>query len=183
MKKIISSPDAATGKTTAIETKLMRIMQPDMTPNGIEMKTSGIITFLNSSIYVQDLCETQNSPLFEKGIKMIANKVTPKRSNYILRLLQNFSPNSSDTHEEIMRKSQRVVPLIAFVCDIACHTNKKLAHPQAYDKDFKKYVANLFDIYHLDCAFEQSLKIGSDKIAIPEYLVYQFINSEIKKIS
>ena len=175
--------DAATAQPTAIETKMMRIMQPDMTPNGIEMKTSGIITFLNKSIYVQDLCDTQNSPMFEKGIKMIANKVTPKRSNYILRLLQMLLPNSSETQVEIMRKSKNLCSLIAFICDIACHTNKKLAHPQAYDKDFKKYVANLFDIYHLDCAFEQSLKIGSDKIAIPEYLVYQVINSEIKKIS
>ena len=175
--------DAATAQTTAIETNMLKIFQPDMTPNGIEMKTSGIITFLNKSIYVQDVCDAQNSQLFEKGIKMIVSKVTPKRSNYIIRLLQTLLPNSSEAQVEIMRKSQNLCSMIAFVCDIAAHNNKKLAHPQAYDKDFKKYVANLFDIYHLDCAFEQSLKIGDDKISIPEYLVYQVIYPEYKKIS
>lgn len=172
MKKINSKADAATAQPIAIETNMMKIIQPDITPNGIEMKTSGIITFLNKSIYVQDLCDTQNSPLFEKGIKMIAIKVTPKRSDYILRMLQMLLPNSSETQVEIMRQSKNLCPLIAFVCDIACHSDKKLAHPQAYDKDFKVYVANLFDLYHFDCAFEHTLKIGSDKISIPEYLVY-----------
>lgn len=172
MKKNMKKADASTAQTTAIETSMMRIFQPDMTPNGIEMKTSGIITFLNKSIYVQDLCDTQNSPLFEKGIKLIASKVTPKRSNYILRLLQMLLPNSSEAQLDIMKISKNLCPLIAFVCDIACHSNKKLAHPQAYDKDFKKYVANLFDLYHFNCAFEHTLKIGSDKISIPEYLVY-----------
>ena len=171
MKKNYSKADAATAKTTAIETNMLRIFQPAMTPNGIEMKTSGIITFLNKSIYVQDLNEYQNATLFEKGIKLIANKVTPKRSNYILRMLQMLLPNSSEAQPTIMKISKNLCPLMAFVCDIACHSNKKLANEQAYDKDFKKYVSNLFYQYHLNEAFERTLKLGIDYISIPEYLV------------
>lgn len=171
MKKNYSKADAATAKTTAIETNMLRIFQPDMTPNGIEMKTSGIITFLGKSIYVQDLNEFQNSTLFEKGIKLIASKVSPTRSNYILHMLQLLLPNSSEAQLTIMKISKNLCPLMSFVCDIACHSNKKLAHPQAYDKDFKKYVANLFYQYHFDEAFERTLKLGIDYISIPEYLV------------
>lgn len=172
MKKNYSKADAATVQPTAIETNMLRIFQPAMTPNGMDMKTSGIITFLNKSIYVQNLCEYQNPDLFEKGIKLIASKVTPKRSNYILRLLQMLLPNSSEAQLDIMRKSKNLCPLMSFVCDIACHSDKHLANEQAYDKDFKKYVANLFNQYHLTAAFEHSLKIGSDKISIPEFLLY-----------
>lgn len=172
MKKNYAKAEAATAKTTAIETNMLKIIQPDMTPNGIEMKTSGIITFLGKSIYVQDLNEFQNSTLFEKGIKMIASKVTPTRSNYIIHLLQLLLPNSSEAQLDIMRKSKNLCPLMSFVCDIACHSNKKLAHPQAYDKDFKKYVANLFNQYHFDEAFERTLKLGIDYISIPEYLIH-----------
>lgn len=172
MKKNYSKADAATAKTTAIETNMLKIIQPAMTPYGIEMKTSGIITFLNKSIYVQDLNEYQNATLFEKGIKLIANKVTPKRSDYILRMLQMLLPNSSEAQTTIMKISKNLCPLMAFVCDIACHSNKHLANEQAYDKDFKKYVANLFNQYHLTAAFEHSLKIGSDKISIPEFLLH-----------
>lgn len=172
MKKNYSKADAATVQPTAIETNMLKIIQPDMTPNGIEMKTSGIITFLNKSIYVQDLNEYQNATLFEKGIKLIANKVSPTRSNYLLIMMQMLLPNSSEAQLDIMRKSKFLCPLMSFVCDIACHSNKKLAHPQAYDKDFKKYVANLFYQYHFDEAFERTLKLGIDYISIPEYLVH-----------
>ena len=172
MKKNYSKADAATVQPTAIETNMLKIFQPDMTPNGIEMKTSGIITFLGKSIYVQDLNEYQNSTLFEKGIKLIASKVSPTRSNYILHMLQMLLPNSSEAQLDIMRKSKTLCPLMSFVCDIACHSNKKLAHPQAYDKDFKKYVANLFNQYNLTAAFERTLKLGGDYISIPEFLVH-----------
>ena len=172
MKKNYSKADAATVQPTAIETNMLKIIQPDMTPNGIEMKTSGIITFLNKSIYVQDLNEYQNAALFEKGIKLIANKVTPKRSEYIIRMLQMLLPNSSEAQLDIMKISKNLCPLMAFVCDIACHSNKKLAHPQAYDKDFKKYVANLFNQYHLTAAFERTLELGGDYISIPEFLLH-----------
>lgn len=172
MKKNYSKADAATVQPTAIETNMLKIIQPAMTPNGIEMKTSGIITFLNKSIYVQDLNEFQNSTLFEKGIKLIANKVSPTRSNYILHLLQLLLPNSSEAQPTIMKISKNLCPLMAFVCDIACHSNKKLANQQAYDKDFKKYVSNLFYQYHLNEAFERTLKLGGDYISIPEYLVH-----------
>ena len=70
MKKNYSKADAATVQPTAIETNMLKIIQPDMTPNGIEMKTSGIITFLNKSIYVQDLDEYQNSTLFRETIQV-----------------------------------------------------------------------------------------------------------------
>lgn len=172
MKKNYAKADAATAKKTAIETNMLRIFQPAMTPNGIEMKTSGIITFLNKSIYVQNLCEYQNPDLFEKGIKLIASKVTPKRSDYILRMLQMLLPNSSEEQTTIMKLSKNLCPLMSFVCDIACHDNKKLANQQAYDKDFKKYVSNLFYQYHLNEAFERTLKLGIDYISIPEYLVH-----------
>lgn len=173
MKKNYSKADAATVQPTAIETNMLRIFQPAMTPNGMDMKTSGIITFLNKSIYVQNLCEYQNPDLFEKGIKMIASKVTPKRSNYILRLLQMLLPNSSEAQLDIMRKSKNLCPLMSFVCDIACHSDKHLANEQAYNKNFKKYVANLFNQYHFDEAFERTLKLGGDYISIPEFLVHQ----------
>lgn len=172
MKKNYSKADAATVQPTAIETNMLKIIQPDMTPNGIEIKTSGIITFLNKSIYVQDLCEYQNAALFEKGIKLIANKVTPTRSNYIFHLLQLLLPNSSEAQPTIMKISKNLCPLMSFVCDIACHDNKKLANEQAYDKDFKKYVSNLFYQYHLNEAFERTLKLGGDYISIPEFLVH-----------
>ena len=171
MKKYLKA-DAATAKTTAIKTHLMKIMHPDNTNGVFGLRLAGKITFLNKSIYVQDLNEMQNSQLFEKGIKMIANKVTPKRSDYLLKLLQMLLPSAEQPIEEIMRESQRLVPLIAFVCDIACHSDKKLAHPDAYDKDLKKYVSNLFCVYHLDYGFAQTLKLGGEKISIPEYLVY-----------
>jgi hypothetical protein len=178
MKKYLKA-DAATAQPTAIETKLMRIMQPDnMTSNGIGMKTSGIITFLDKSIYVQDLNDFQNSQMFEKGIKLIDSKVTELRRRYLLELLQLLLPNSSETQVEIMKKSKRLCPVISFVCDIAAHDNKKLAHPEAYDKDFKKYVANLFyhyfmdegfEIYqyYMDEGFEHTVKLGS----IPDIFV------------
>ena len=172
MKKNYSKADAATVQPTAIETNMLRIIQPTMTSNGIEMKTSGIITFLGKSIYVQDVGEIQNAALFEKGIKLIASKVSPTRSNYILHMLQLLLPNSSEAQLTIMKISKNLCPLMSFVCDIACHSNKKLAHPQAYDKDFKKYVSNLFYQYHLNEAFERTLKLGGDYISIPEFLVH-----------
>lgn len=86
-------------------------------------------------------------------------------------MLQLLLPNSSEAQLTIMKISKNLCPLMSFVCDIACHSNKKLAHPQAYDKDFKKYVANLFYQYHFDEAFERTLKLGIDYISIPEYLV------------
>jgi integrase len=60
--------------------------------------------------------------------------------------------------------------IIALVCDIALHNNKKLAHPQAYDKDFNKYVANLFHEYCLDGAYSQYIHLAQEIIPVPEFL-------------
>lgn len=63
MSKIISSPDAATGKTTAIEIKNIKIFQPTIVNEQIDMKSGSIISFLDKSIYVQDVDDTQNMTL------------------------------------------------------------------------------------------------------------------------
>ena len=76
--------------------------------------------------------------------------------------------------DDMMKKSckQNIGHIIALVCDIALHKNKKLAHPQAYHKDFNKYVANLFQEYSLDSGFEQYVQLGAGDLApIPTFMV------------
>ena len=134
-----------------------------------------------STIYVQDVSEQQNSTLFEEGLKIIDSKVTPKRRSYLTMLFRVVLPKAGGDIDDIMKKSckRNVGHIIAFVCDIALHKNKKLAHPQAYDKDFNKYVANLFREYYLDGAFERYVHLGEDTVPVPEFLVspekYNFV--------
>ena len=173
-----NSKAVATANQQAIETRYLRIIQPD---DNFNMKTSGVIYFNGKAIYVQDLCDTQNSQLFEKGIKMIDTLVTPKRREYLLKVFQILLPNEDLTNIEIMQQSQKLCPIIAFVCDIACHSNKKLAHPEAYDKDFKKYVANLFNITAFEDSFSRYKNLGGEYIPIPEWFVkpekyYEYFN-------
>ena len=129
--------------------------------------------FINgeSAIYVQDVCEQQNSTLFEQGIKLIESKVTPKRKSYLIKMLTLILPTSDMSMDDMAARSRDVLPIIAFVCDMALHKNKKLAHPVAYDKDFNKYVANLFYQYKLDGAFERYVHLGEKAVPVPEFLV------------
>lgn len=173
---IFKTPDAATGTTTAFnELKINRTMvvgRPVFPSDKCEFiygKTFYINE--NSAIYVQDVCEQQNSTLFEQGIKLIDSKVTPKRRSYLIKMLTLILPISDMSMENMMARSCEVVHMIAFVCDIALHKNKKLAHPQAYDKGFNKYVANLFCQYQLEGAFERYVHLGEDTVPVPEFLV------------
>ena len=131
------------------------------------------------AIFVQDLAEQQNSNLFEEGLKLITTKVTPKRKSYIEKMMSLVLPTTDMTLDDMLRRSRDIGHIIAFVCDIALHKNKKLAHPQAYDKDFNKYVANLFREYYLDGAFERYVHLGEDTVPVPEFLVspkkYNFV--------
>ena len=131
------------------------------------------------AIFVQDLAEQQNSNLFEEGLKLITTKVTPKRKSYIEKMMSLVLPTTDMTLDDMLRRSRDIGHIIAFVCDIALHKNKKLAHPQAYDKDFNKYVANLFREYYLDGAFERYVHFGEDTVPVPEFLVspekYNFV--------
>ncbi len=133
----------------------------------------------NLAIFVQDLAEQQNSNLFEEGLKLITTKVTPKRKSYIEKMMSLVLPTTDMTLEDMLRRSRGIGHIIAFVCDIALHKNKKLAHPQAYDKAFNKYVANLFREYHLDGAFERYVHLGEDTVPVPEFLIkpekYDFV--------
>lgn len=65
-------------------------------------------------------------------------------------LFDSILPSSNEELIAILFKSKELYKLIALVCDIALHKNKKLAHQAAYDKDFKKYVATLFYHYYID---------------------------------
>ena len=131
--------------------------------------------FINgkSAIYVQDVCEMQNSSLFEDGLKLIDAKVSPTRRSYLAKMFGIVLPNTGMTLDDMIAKSceQNVGHIIALVCDIALHKNKKLAHPQAYDKDFNKYVANLFREYQLDGAFQRYVRLGEDTVPVPAFLV------------
>lgn len=130
------------------------------------------------AIFVQDLAEQQNSNLFEEGLKLITTKVTPKRKSYIEKMMSLVLPTTDMTLDDMLRRSRDIGHIIAFVCDIALHNNKKLAHPQAYHKDFNKYVANLFQEYSLDDAYSRYIQLGDDDLApIPEFLV----SPEMKK--
>ena len=170
------SPDAATGTTTAFNelkiNRTMNVARPTFS-NGECDFIRGKTFFINkySAIYVQDVCEQQNSTLFEQGIKLIDSKVTPKRRSYLIKMLTLILPTSDMSMDDMAARSRDVLPIIAFVCDMALHKNKKLAHPVAYDKDFNKYVANLFYQYKLDGAFERYVHLGEKAVPVPEFLV------------
>ncbi len=188
MKESISRPDAATGTTTAKQNENER----KCVENGVKITNSQLIFIpgyplgkkfhINekSVIYVQDVAEQQNSILFEQGIELIDSKVTPKRRSYLAKLFRVVLPTEDMIIDDIIHNSCKrdVGHIIALVCDIALHNNKKLAHPQAYHKDFNKYVANLFQEYSLDDAYSRYIQLGDDDLApIPEFLV----SPEMKK--
>lgn len=131
--------------------------------------------FINdkSAIYVQDVCEMQNSSLFEDGLKLIDAKVSPTRRSYLAKMFGIVLPNTDMTLDDMLARScdNNIGLIIALVCDIALHKDKKLANPQAYDKDFNKYVANLFREYQLDGAFQRYVHLGEDTVPVPEFLV------------
>lgn len=118
-----------------------------------------ICIFEGNAIFVQDINEQQNSQLFAKGIEMI-DKLVPSRKAYLQVLFNTMLPSDKEDAIVVGLKSKELYRLIAFVCDIALHYNKKLAHPQAYDKDFKKYVANLFYHYYIDDSYTLFKKTG-----------------------
>ena len=180
MKKNYTRPVADTGKTTAKENENARICEE----NGVKITNCQHIIIpglplgkrfdINdkSTIYIQDIGETQNSTLFEKGLKIINSKVTPKRRSYLAKLFRAVLPKVDMDLDDILAMSckHNVGHIIALVCDIALHKNKKLAHPQAYDKHFNKYVANLFDEYHLDGAYSQYIHLAQEIAPVPEFL-------------
>jgi hypothetical protein len=133
----------------------------------------------NSAIYVQDLDKKQNSNLFVEGLKLIDSKVSPKRKEYLVELLNTVLPKEDMDVTETIIKSRPLVSIIAFVCDIALHKNKKLAHPEAYHKDFSKYVANLFYEYGLDDTYDAYHTIGVKGVSvIPHNLIKPVSKSE-----
>lgn len=113
-----------------------------------------ICIFNGNAIFVQDINEQQNSQLFIKGIEIIDKLLVPSRKSYLEALFNAILPSDKEDAIVVGRKSKELCSLIALVCDIALHRNKKLAHQQAYDKDFKKYVANLFYHYYLDDCYD-----------------------------
>lgn len=123
-----------------------------------------ICIFNGNAIFVQDINEQQNSQLFIKGIEMIDKLVVPSRKAYLQALFSDIFPSEKEDAISIGLKSKVLYRLIAFVCDIALHSNKKLAHQGAYDKDFKKYVANLFYHYYLDDSYTLFKKTGGSKL-------------------
>ena len=182
MSKFKKSPDAATGTTTAKQNENER----KCVENGVKITNCQLIIipglplgkrfYINdkSTIYIQDIGETQNSTLFEEGLKIIDSKVTPKRKSYLAKLFRAVLPTAGMDMDDMMEKSckQNIGLIIALVCDIALHKNKKLAHPQAYHKDFNKYVANLFQQYRLDDAYSRYIQLGDDYlVTVPEFLV------------
>lgn len=128
-----------------------------------------ILIFNEKAIFVQDLNEQQNSKLFEEGLKLIYSKVNPNRRNYLNELFNFALPNSNQSPEEVGVQSRKLCSLISLVCDIALHNNKKLAHPDAYHKDFPKYVANLFYQYFLDVSFD--LYVKTCTLSFPERMI------------
>ena len=126
------------------------------------------------------MAKQQNSTLFEQGLKLIDSKVTPKRRSYLSMLLRVVLPTAGVDIDDIIKKSceQHVGNIIGLVCDIALYNNKKLAHPQAYHKNFNKYVANLFYEYNLDIAYIKYIQNGDDDFwSVPE----PFISPELYK--
>ena len=176
-------PDAATGTTTA---KMNESVQ-NCEENGVKITHtmcvwSPVLPFgkrfvINDkyAIYVQDVSEQQNTKLFEEGLQIIDSKVTPKRKSYLAGVFRAILPKAGENLDDIMEKSckRNVGHIIALVCDIALHKNKKLAHPQAYHKDFNKYVANLFHEYFIDDAYSRYIQLGAGYLApVPEFLVF-----------
>lgn len=119
-----------------------------------------ICIFEGNAIFVQDINDQQNSQLFIKGIEIICQLLVPSRKAYLQALFYAMLPSEKEDAITVGLKSKELYRLIAFVCDIALHNNKKLAHPKAYDKDFKKYVANLFYEYYLDDSYTLFKKTG-----------------------
>lgn len=148
--------------------------------NGETSLLTGKVFYINenSAIYVQNVCNVQNPTLFEEGIKLIDSKISPKRKTYLVDLLYSVLPEADKDINEIVKKSSYLTSVIALVCDIALHKNRKLAHPKAYDKDFDTYIANLFYEYNLDDAFNVFIMITFDGIygggisVIPEHLIH-----------
>ena len=148
--------------------------------NGETSLLTGKVFYINenSAIYVQNVCNVQNPTLFEEGIKLIDSKISPKRKTYLVDLLYSVLPEADKDINEIVKKSSYLTSVIALVCDIALHKNRKLAHPKAYDKDFNTYIANLFYEYNLDDAFNAFIMITFDGIygggisVIPEHLIH-----------
>lgn len=119
-----------------------------------ECVKGNVCIFGGNAIFVQDINEQQNSQLFIKGLKMIDKLLVPSRKSYLQALFDAMLPSEKEDVIVVGLKSKKLYRLIALVCDIALHSNKKLAHPQAYDKDFKKYVANLFYHYYLNACYD-----------------------------
>ena len=125
-----------------------------------ECVNGNVCIFEGNAIFVQDINEQQNSQLFIKGIEIIDKLLVPSRKSYLQALFNTILPSDKEDAIVVGLKSKKLYRLIALVCDIALHRNKKLAHPQAYDKDFKKYVANLFYHYYLDACYDIFKKTG-----------------------
>lgn len=146
-----------------------------------EVMGFGFIHFLTKNLAVLSLSETQNPILFEKGLNYIMNRVTPKKREFLKKficdlmledtgfthkiLVENGDDVEKDELIDIIKKSNKKHRLIGFVCDIALHNNKRLAHPDAYHKDFNKYIDNLFEVYRLKESFNNWLVSGV--ISIP----------------
>lgn len=146
----------------------------------------GKTIFINDKvkIFVQDLGEQQNSDLFAEGLNLITTKVSEQRREYIEKMLMLVLPEKDAGIEDTLRKSCQIGHLIAFVCDIALHNNKRLAHPDAYHKNFNIYVANLFTEYYLADCFNKYKKINDRGcVPVPEFLVkpdfYTFIQKSL----
>ena len=154
---------------------ILNVVRPTFT-NGEMSFITGKTFYINerSAIYVQDVCEQQNSTLFEQGLKLIDSKVYQKRRSYLAKMFGIVLPNIDMNMDDMLAMSckHNAGRIIALVCDIALHKNKKLANPQAYDKDFNKYVANLFQEYSLDGGFEQYVQLGAGDLApVPIFMV------------
>ena len=133
------------------------------TDNG-EIKRGAFFNFENGGkIWVLDLGNIQNSKLFEKGLKLIFTKVTKRRAEYLLTLIDHFSKMGQDKYS-----TEQYCRFLALICDIALHNKPKLAHKSAYNKAFDRYVANLFYQYYIDDAFEVWKNLGGYVPVIPE---------------
>lgn len=141
--------------------EVLNIMTP--TDSG-EAKVGAYFNFENGGkIWVYDLGNIQNSKLFEKGLKLIFTKVTKRRAEYLLTLIDHFSKMGQDKYS-----TEQYCRFIALICDIALHNKPKLAHSGAYNKAFDRYVANLFYHYYIDDAFEVWKNLGGYVPVIPE---------------
>lgn len=132
-----------------------------------EIKKGAFFNFEDGGkIWVLDLGNTQNSKLFEKGLKLIFTKVNESRAIYLLTLIDHFSKLGQDKYS-----TEQYCRFLALICDIALHDKPKLAHSGAYDKAFDRYVANLFYHYYIDDAFEVWKNLGGFALVIPECLM------------